>query len=210
MGKAFLASVFRSTSFVDCFSTMADLDNLSADMDAANLYTEEIVTDRKMGTIHVLTPITPEGAKDPTRAPIFTGEVQIMTQMGPLASPKPLPSTAKPLRKAYVRRLNVCRKCVVKPQARSSRPAPPVSVCRLLPARFRCLNSANNFLNPNSVVSLRDGRVFFVPKFGFTVSDALKNKRKKAAASSSDTTALRRHRRKFLSDRKTQQRINEA
>lgn len=84
MGKAFLASVFRSTSFVDCFSTMADLDNLSADMDAANLYTEEIVTDRKMGTIHVLTPITPEGAKDQTRAPIFTGEVQIMTQMGPL------------------------------------------------------------------------------------------------------------------------------
>ena len=63
---------------------MADLDNLKADMDAANLYTEEIVTDRKMGTIHVLTPITPEGAKDPTRAPIFTGEVQIMTQMGPL------------------------------------------------------------------------------------------------------------------------------
>lgn len=84
MGRAFLASVFRSTSFVDCFSTMADLDNLSADMDAANLYTEEIVTDRKMGTIHVLTPITPEGAKDLTRAPIFTGEVQIMTQMGPL------------------------------------------------------------------------------------------------------------------------------
>ena len=42
---------------------MADLDNLSADMDAANLYTEEIVTDRKMGTIHVLTPITPEGAR---------------------------------------------------------------------------------------------------------------------------------------------------
>ena len=63
---------------------MAELDNLNAEMDAANLYTEEIVTDRKMGTIHVLTPITPEGAKDPTRAPIFTGEVQIMTQMGPL------------------------------------------------------------------------------------------------------------------------------
>lgn len=84
MERASLASVFRSTSFVDCFSTMADLDNLSADMDAANLYTEEIVTDRKMGTIHVLTPITPEGAKDPARAPIFTGEVQIMTQMGPL------------------------------------------------------------------------------------------------------------------------------
>lgn len=94
MGKAFLASVFRSTSFVDCFSTMADLDNLSADMDAANLYTEEIVTDRKMGTIHVLTPITPEGAKDQTRAPIFTGEVQIMTQMGPLPISFDIPSAS--------------------------------------------------------------------------------------------------------------------
>ena len=55
---------------------MADLDNLSADMDAANLYTEEIVTDRKMGTIHVLTPITPEGAKAPSRAP-FRGSGSI-------------------------------------------------------------------------------------------------------------------------------------
>lgn len=63
---------------------MSELDDLKAEMDAANLYTEEIVTDRKMGTLHVLTPITPEGAKDPTRKPIFTGEVQIMTQMGPL------------------------------------------------------------------------------------------------------------------------------
>lgn len=63
---------------------MSEIDDLKAEMDAANLYTEEIVTDRKMGTIHVLTPITPEGAKDMTRSPIFTGEVQIMTQMGPL------------------------------------------------------------------------------------------------------------------------------
>ena len=194
MGRAFLASVFRSTSFVDCFSTMADLDNLSADMDAANLYTEEIVTDRKMGTIHVLTPITPEGAKDPTRAPIFTGEVQIMTQMGPLpisfdipavtslppASPKLFLSTAKPLRKACVRRSNVCKKCVVKPQARSSPPALPVSGYRLLPARSRCLNSANNSLNPNSVVSLRDGRVFcskvWIRRFGCTEKQAQKSR----------------------------------
>ena len=171
MGRAFLASVFRSTSFVDCFSTMADLDNLSADMDAANLYTEEIVTDRKMGTIHVLTPITPEGAKDRFRS--------LLTSLPP-ASPKPLPSTARPLRKACVRRLNVCRKCVVKPQARSSRPAPPVSVCRLLPARFRCLNSANNFLNPNSVVSLRDGRVFcskvWIRRFECTEKQAQKSR----------------------------------
>lgn len=63
---------------------MPELDNLKADMDAANLYTEEIVTDRKMGTLRVLTPITPSGAKDPARKPIFTGEIQLMTQMGPL------------------------------------------------------------------------------------------------------------------------------
>ena len=63
---------------------MSELDDLNAQMDAANLYTEEIVTDRKMGTIHVMTPITADGAKDPSRKPIFTGEVQIMTQMGPL------------------------------------------------------------------------------------------------------------------------------
>lgn len=63
---------------------MADLDDFKAEMDAANLYSEEIVTDRKIGTIRVLTPITPQGSRDPARKPIFTGEVQIMTQMGPL------------------------------------------------------------------------------------------------------------------------------
>ncbi len=63
---------------------MSEIDDLKAEMDSANLYTEEIVTDRKMGTLHVLTPITPEGAKDPSRSMIFTGEVQLMTQMGPL------------------------------------------------------------------------------------------------------------------------------
>lgn len=63
---------------------MAELDDFKAEMDAANLYSEEIVTDRKIGTIRVLTPITPQGSRDPARKPIFTGEVQIMTQMGPL------------------------------------------------------------------------------------------------------------------------------
>ena len=53
-------------------------------MDAANLYREEMITDRKMGVIHVLTPVTAQGEKDTARACIFTGEVQIMTQMGPL------------------------------------------------------------------------------------------------------------------------------
>ena len=63
---------------------MAQLDDFKVEMDAANLYREEMITDRKMGVIHVLTPITAAGATDLTRTPIYTGEVQIMTQMGPL------------------------------------------------------------------------------------------------------------------------------
>lgn len=61
-----------------------EIDSMNAGMDAANLYTEETVTDRKMGILRVLTPITPEGQRDPSRAMIFTGEIQVMTQMGPL------------------------------------------------------------------------------------------------------------------------------
>lgn len=63
---------------------MAFGDDLKVEMDAANLYREEMITDRKMGVIHVLTPVTAQGEKDTARACIFTGEVQIMTQMGPL------------------------------------------------------------------------------------------------------------------------------
>ena len=63
---------------------MSELDEINAEMDAGALYTETLVTDRKMGTIHVLDPILPSGEKDPARDPIFTGEVQLMTQMGPL------------------------------------------------------------------------------------------------------------------------------
>ena len=60
---------------------MAFGDDLKVEMDAANLYREEMITDRKMGVIHVLTPVTAQGEKDTARACIFTGEVQIMTQM---------------------------------------------------------------------------------------------------------------------------------
>ncbi len=60
------------------------LEDVNATMDINNLFTEEIVTDRKVGTIRVLTPITAEGQRDAARAMIFLGEAQIMTQMGPL------------------------------------------------------------------------------------------------------------------------------
>ena len=43
---------------------MAFGDDLKVEMDAANLYREEMITDRKMGVIHVLTPVTAQGEKD--------------------------------------------------------------------------------------------------------------------------------------------------
>jgi len=55
-----------------------------AAMDAAALYREEIYTDRKVGTLRVLVPVTPAGAADASRPTIYQGEAQLMTNMGPL------------------------------------------------------------------------------------------------------------------------------
>jgi hypothetical protein len=62
-------------------ATAADLD---MKMDAATLYREEIYTDRRIGTIRALVPVTANGATDGSRPVVYTGEAQIMTQMGPL------------------------------------------------------------------------------------------------------------------------------
>lgn len=61
-----------------------EIDSMNSQMDATNLYSEEVVTDRKVGTIRVLTPVTPEGHRDAARQMVFLGEAQIMTQMGPI------------------------------------------------------------------------------------------------------------------------------
>ncbi len=53
-------------------------------MDAADLYREEIYTDRKMGTIRVLTPVKADGAPDITRPTNYVGEAQMYTTMGTL------------------------------------------------------------------------------------------------------------------------------
>ncbi len=55
-----------------------------AKMDVAALYREEIFTDRTVGTLRVLQPVTPAGAADSSRATIYQGEAQLMTSMGPL------------------------------------------------------------------------------------------------------------------------------
>jgi hypothetical protein len=53
-------------------------------MDSHSLYREEIYTDRKMGTVRVMTPVTDDGATDIERPVVYAGQTQIMTPMGTL------------------------------------------------------------------------------------------------------------------------------
>jgi hypothetical protein len=53
-------------------------------MDAAELYREDLYTDRKVGTIRVLTPITSDGSTDAARRTSYVGQAQIMTNAGML------------------------------------------------------------------------------------------------------------------------------
>jgi hypothetical protein len=63
---------------------MADERNAEAEMDAEALYREELFTDRKVGALRRLTPVTPEGAEDPARPVLYIGQAEIMTNMGPV------------------------------------------------------------------------------------------------------------------------------
>jgi len=56
----------------------------SVEMDAANLYREEIFTDNTVGTIRKLTPVTPSGEADATRSTQYVGSTQVMTSAGPM------------------------------------------------------------------------------------------------------------------------------
>ena len=53
-------------------------------MDPASLYHEEVFTDRKIGAIRRLTPVTPDGTPDPARKTVFVGEAQLLTSVGAL------------------------------------------------------------------------------------------------------------------------------
>jgi hypothetical protein len=53
-------------------------------MDPANLYREEIFTDRKIGTIRAMTPVKSDSFVDAGRKVIYVGETQLMTPMGAL------------------------------------------------------------------------------------------------------------------------------
>ncbi len=53
-------------------------------MDVNDLWREETFTDRKVGTIRVMTPIKADGSTDPSRQPNYVGQAQIMTPAGVL------------------------------------------------------------------------------------------------------------------------------
>ena len=63
----------------DPLQEMADIE-----MDVANLYREENITDLRVGSIRRLIPIKSDGSVDEARAEVYMGQAQLMSQMGPL------------------------------------------------------------------------------------------------------------------------------
>jgi hypothetical protein len=63
---------------------MADINSADLEMDPAALYREEIFTDRSVGTIQKLTPVTGDGDVDAARDTLYVGQTQLMTPMGAL------------------------------------------------------------------------------------------------------------------------------
>jgi len=53
-------------------------------LDPDKLYVEEIFTDRRIGTLRRLTPVTKEGKPDAARATVYIGETQVLTPAGTL------------------------------------------------------------------------------------------------------------------------------
>ena len=80
-------------------STGEDLPDIH--MDATSLYREEIVTDRRVGTIRTLVPIKPDGSDDAARSVIFEGQTSLLTSAGslPLAFEIEAPTLAEAVEK---------------------------------------------------------------------------------------------------------------
>ena len=54
------------------------------EFDKTGLYREETFTDRKVGTIRQMTPVTDSGDVDESREVLFMGATQVMTAAGPM------------------------------------------------------------------------------------------------------------------------------
>lgn len=53
-------------------------------LDSANLYREDIFTDRRAGTIRRLVPVGADGNVDPNRPVLYSGQTQLLTPTGVL------------------------------------------------------------------------------------------------------------------------------
>lgn len=53
-------------------------------MSVEELYLEEVFTDRRVGTIQRLTPVTPDGDRDADRPVLYIGQASLMTPAGNL------------------------------------------------------------------------------------------------------------------------------
>jgi len=79
-------------------------------MDPKSLYREEMITDRKVGTIRVLTPIKSDGSPDSGREVTYIGEAQLLTSVGTL--PINFEIEAKTLDDAVTRFAEVAKEAV--------------------------------------------------------------------------------------------------
>jgi len=59
-----------------------DLKSSELKLDPDKLYLEEVFTDRRIGTLRRLTPVTKDGKTDASRGIVYVGETQIMTPAG--------------------------------------------------------------------------------------------------------------------------------
>ena len=71
---------------------------MEPDMNPADLWMEEVYTERRIGTLRKLTPVKGDGAPDPARAVQWVGETQVLSQIGTL--PITFPLEAKTLEEA--------------------------------------------------------------------------------------------------------------
>lgn len=63
---------------------MSEENKVEIKMDADAVYREEVFTDRKMGTIRMMTPVKSDGTTDDTRPVLYVGQAQLMTPVGAL------------------------------------------------------------------------------------------------------------------------------
>ena len=63
---------------------MADEQSAELRMDPGTLYREDTYTDRRVGVIRVLTPVTTDGSVDLGRKILYVGEAQLLSPVGAL------------------------------------------------------------------------------------------------------------------------------